>query len=540
MVASRSVELRFFNEQGCSNIHFCDADMTTFASLTMNGRLTSAVVPVASLIAIERTARTPLHRQIYEAYRSAIGSGTLRPGQRVPSTRALASDLGVSRMPVLSAYDQLMAEGYFRSRVGAGTSVSELLPYQKVPVEGDIAGQKVRAAKVRSVKIASRTSLLDSMDTPPWNQNGGPFSVGQIPCDQFPFAVWNRLMSRHCRRTTTKSLDHSHPMGFKGLREVLSEYLRTARGVHCDSKQIMIVSGSQQAIDLAVRVLLDPGSRVWIEEPGYRYAWHVLALNGCHPIPVSVDDEGLDVAEGILRCKDARAALVTPTHQFPMGVSMSAARRFQLLEWAERSEGWILEDDYDSDFRYEGVPVSSLQGLDVNSRVVYIGTFSNVLFPPLRIGYLVIPNDLVERFLTVRFAMDIAPPTLYQAALADFIGEGHFGRHIRKMRLLYREHRDVLVRSIRKELPFVEVMGERAGMHLCITVKGILDRDIVNRAAKANLDLVPLSLSYIGKAVRQGFILGYGSTSIDQLDEAVQRLRGVLSEACNATDAEGT
>lgn len=219
-----------------------------------------------------------------------------------------------------------------------------------------------------------------------------------------------------------------------------------------------------------------------------------------------------------------------------MGVSMSVARRSQLLRWAERSEGWILEDDYDSDFQYEGVPISSLQGLDVYSRVIHIGTFSNVLLSSLRIGYLIIPNDLVERFLAVRCAMDIAPPTLYQAALADFIGEGHFGRHIRKMRLLYRERRDALVRSIRKELPSVEVTGERAGMHLCITVKGILDRDVVRRAAKANLDLVPLSLSYMGKAVRQGFILGFGSTPTDQLDEAVQRLRGILSEACDGTD----
>jgi len=328
-----------------------------------------------------------------------------------------------------------------------------------------------------------------------------------------------------------RSFHYGDQMGSRALRETIATYLRTARSLHCEAEQIMIVSGSQQALEISALCLLDPGSRVWVEEPGYQFARDAFALTGCAPVPVPVDEEGLDVAVGIRRCRKARAAFVTPSHQFPLGVTMSASRRLQLLDWAQSSGSWIIEDDYDSEYRYESSPVASLQGLDSNARVIYIGTFSKVLFPSLRLGYVVIPSDLVERFLTLRRAMDYGPPTFHQEVVADFIDEGHFARHLRRMRVLYRERRSVLVDSIRNELgPMVEVLGSEAGMHLTATLRHkTRDREIAELAARQNLWIWPLSPSYLGEVSRSGFILGFGSTAAADIPGAVRKLRDLLT-----------
>jgi GntR family transcriptional regulator/MocR family aminotransferase len=353
-----------------------------------------------------------------------------------------------------------------------------------------------------------------------------------VAVDEFPSHVWASLVARRSRNLDAKSFHYGNQAGSKILRETIAGYLRTARSLHCEAEQIMIVSGSQQALEISARVLLDPGSRVWIEEPGYRLARWVFALAGCHLVPVPVDTEGLDVAAGIERYRKARAALVTPSHQFPLGVTMSASRRFQLLEWAQSTGSWIIEDDYDSEYRYESLPIASLQGLDVNARVIYVGTFSKVLFPSLRLGYVVIPSDLVDRFLAIRRAMDLGPPTFFQEVLADFIGEGHFARHIRRMRVLYRERRRVLVENIRKEFgSMVEVLGNEAGMHLTVTLPhGSRDVEIAERAARQDLWIWPLSPSYVGKAPRPGFILGFGSTPVAEIPRAVRKLRSLLTK----------
>jgi len=295
----------------------------------------------------------------------------------------------------------------------------------------------------------------------------------------------------------------------------------------------MIVSGSQQALDICARALLKAGNRVWMEEPGYRFARSVFALNDCRIIPVPVDHEGLNVALGIKQCRNARAVLVTPSHQYPLGFTMSASRRLQLLDWAESSRAWILEDDYDSEYQFENMPISCLQGLDQNARVIYIGTFSKVLFPSLRLGYLVTPNELVERFRAVRVAMDISPAIFSQAVLADFIREEHFSRHIRRMRLLYRERRSALVENLRDALGSgLEVTGEQAGMHLCMLLEGIGDREIARRAALDDLWLVPLSSSYADcRRSRHGFILGFGSTGAEEMPSAIKKLYLALDSA---------
>lgn len=489
-------------------------------------RVASGILP---MIAVDRKAPRALHQQIYDACRAAIVDGRLRPRQRIPSTRVLASELGVSRFPVLNAYAQLLAEGYVESRVGAGTVVSRSLPDQLT--SSARTGIRVTAIRSGPRPVAQRLSYLTSLEKSPWLGGWGAFGVGQVAVDQFPLAIWSNLVARRSRNMDAKSFHYGDQMGSKSLRETIASYLRTARSVHCEAKQVMIVGGSQQALEISARVLLDRESSVWMEEPGYRLARHAFALTGCRLVPVPVDEEGMDVAAGIQRCRKARVAFVTPSHQFPLGVTMSASRRFQLLDWAQNTGSWIIEDDYDSEYRYESLPIACLQGLDAHARVIYIGTFSKVLFPSLRLGYVVMPSDLIERSQTIRRAMDIGPPTFFQEVLSDFIEEGHFARHIRRMRVLYRERRTALVDSIRKELgSMVEVLGDEAGMHLAVTLRsGGSDLEIAEQAARQNLWLWPLSPSYLGEVPRPGFILGFGSTVVTEIPRAVRKLRNLLA-----------
>lgn len=481
------------------------------------------------VIAVHRNAAKPLHRQIYDGYREAIVRGNLRSGQQIPSTRTLAAELGISRIPVLDAYAQLLAEGYFESRAGAGTFVSSSLPNQ--PAASANRGAGAPAVRSGTRPASRRSALVPHRGSEPWVYGTGAFSVGQLAFDHFPFRIWTSLLSRHCRKVHADSLNYGDPMGSRDFRETIAAYLRTARAVHCEAGQIMVASGSQQALDICARALLDPGSRVWIEDPGYSLLRSALMLAGCDLIPVPVDGEGLDVAAGIRLCHKAQAAWVTPSHQYPLGVTMSASRRFQLLEWARSTGAWIVEDDYDSEYRYESMPIASLQGLDHDSRVIYIGTFSKTLFPSLRLGYMVIPPDLVDRFAAVRRVIDVCPPQLYQAVLADFMREGHYARHIRRMRLLYSERRSALVKGLRSEFgSLLEVVGGEAGMYLAVLLpNGLHDREIAVRAAEQNLWLWPLSPAYVGANSRQGFVLGFGSTTASQMPRAVRRMRSMLT-----------
>jgi GntR family transcriptional regulator / MocR family aminotransferase len=325
------------------------------------------------------------------------------------------------------------------------------------------------------------------------------------------------------------------------LREAICSYLRTARAVRCDPRQVMIVTGSQQGLEIATRVLLDAGNPAWIEEPGYWLTRHVLTAAGCRMIPVPVDHEGLDVRTGIEMCRKARAVFVAPSHQYPLGATMSASRRLQLLDWAYGSGAWIIEDDYDSEYRYGSMPIASLQGLDHNSRVIYIGTFSKTLFPALRLGYLVIPPDLVDHFAAVRSAMDISPPLFFQVVLADFMREGHYARHIRRMRQLYAQRRAALVAGLRKEFGAAfEIVGAEAGMYLTVLLaKGFRDLDIAVRAARERLWVVPLSPAYLGQNRRQGLLLGFGNISAEHMPRALRQLKSVVSAEKSSRSGSG-
>jgi GntR family transcriptional regulator/MocR family aminotransferase len=481
---------------------------------------------LSPVFVIDRDEAKPLHRQVYDGYRDAILRGDLLPGQKIPSSRELAAEIRISRFPVLHAYAQLLAEGYFESRIGSGTFISSALPGKLTPL--GFPSEKKSGPPGRR-PVARRTSLYPAFPRNSHLRAWGSFGLHQPACDQFPFKIWSGLVNQHSRNPWQSSLQRVDPMGSYRFRQVLCRHLRTARSVKCEPEQIMIVSGSQQALDITARVLLDPGDAVLVEEPGYNLQRTVLTAAGCRLKLVPVDDQGMDISRSPY-CPGAKAAFVTPSHQFPLGSTMSATRRLHLLNWAQREGAWIVEDDYDSEFRFDARPIASLQGLDVNERVIYVGTFSKVLFPSLRIGYMVIPRDLVPLFEAVRFATDIFPPYLYQEVLADFMELGHFGRYIRKMRRIYGERRVVLIQSIQSEFgDFFQVQGSSAGMHIPVMLpEGFNDVEISARASLERLVLWPLSRYYAGVHPRHGFALGFGNTSTDHIPAAIKRLHGLI------------
>ena len=480
---------------------------------------------VPPLVPLDRAGGRPLYLQICDRFRAAIVDGRLRGGQRVPSTRALAGALGISRLPVLNAFDQLLAEGYFESRHGSGTYVSRALP------EDAPGAPRAEGPRPGPRPVARRSDVLARRATPPWLGGRGAFRVSQPALDHFPFAAWARLVARQARGGTPAAWHYGSPLGDPALRETLAAYLRTARAVRCEPSQIMIVAGSQQGLEIAARALLDPGDAVWVEEPGYGGARDALTMAGARLVPVPVDAEGLDVAAGTRASRRARAVVVTPSHQYPLGATMSASRRMQLLDWARSAGAWVIEDDYDSEYRYDTQPVAALQGLDRDARVVYLGTFSKVLFPALRVGYVVVPPDLVERFAAVRDAMDIFPPALLSAALADFIAFGHFARHLRRTSALYRERRAALVDALRALGPRWRVAGSQAGMHLVALCGRRGDDAIARQAARDGLWAMPLSSCYLGAPGRRGLVLGYGGVTADEIPAAVHRLRRAIAAA---------
>jgi GntR family transcriptional regulator / MocR family aminotransferase len=483
---------------------------------------------VSSLVNVDRMIEVPLHRQVYEGYRGAILCGKLSPGQLVPSSREFAADHSISRFPVLHAYAQLMAEGYFESRAGSGTYIASNLPDRVMSVPAWASLPRNGTGGPRNV--SRRSGLYPHVALNRASRIWGPFGVHQPAFDQFPFRIWSALINRHSRNPNARVIHDIDPMGSARFRKAICDYLSSSRAVHCEPGQIMVVSGSQQALDITARVLLDPGDSVWVEEPGYTLGLTVFEAAGCRLIPVAVDEEGMDVARGISLKADARAALVTPSHHYPLGSTMSASRRMQLLDWAQSNGSWVIEDDYDSEFRYESRPISSLQGMDANARVIYIGTFSKVLFPSVRVGYVVIPEDLVERFASVRFAMDIFPPYLHQEVLADFMIEGHFGAHVRRMRQVYKERRRALVDCLKQEFGgLLKFHGTEAGMHVTISLpEGYSDTEIAARAANDGLSLYPISQYWRCEPRQQGFVLGFGSTFAEEMPRAVRKLRAAI------------
>jgi GntR family transcriptional regulator/MocR family aminotransferase len=470
--------------------------------------------------------KVPLYRQLYERIRQAILSGNLGPGSKLPSTRALAQQLGTARNTVLNAFEQLLAEGYLTGRLGSGTYVSQFLPDHlphttATPSRGSETDRPAPAPSFRGAALTEIPTCLSHRQ-----EVVCAFRHGLPAVDEFPFDLWARLTARIWRSKPRGLLNYGEPAGYRPLREAIAAYLGTSRGVKCHPDQVIVVSGSQQALDLAARVLLDAGDGVWIEDPGYIGARGAFLAAGVQLHPVPVDSEGFRLPSIPDSKARVRMVYVTPAHQYPLGMTMSMARRLALLEWAKQANGWILEDDYDSEYRYSGRPLAALQGIDPNGRVIYVGTFSKVLFPSLRIGYLVVPGTLVNAFVCARILTDGHTSTLSQAVVAEFLEAGHFARHVRKMRLHYADRQEVLVRAASRTLKgIVEVSPSEAGMHLVGRFDdGIDDRQRARQAAAHGITVTPLSSLALSPQKPRGVLLGYTAFDAHSLMGGVKAL----------------
>lgn len=470
------------------------------------------------LPALDRGGSVPILRQLYLALRGAILSGVLAPGARLPPTRTLAGQLGLARNTVVAAYDQLLAEGFIEGRIGAGSFVS-----RDLPDDLDTAPPAPPAPEPASA-IAPDGPALDEL-------SARPFNTGRTGWDDRSQRLWRGLTLRRLGTPDPAMFGYGDPRGSRALREAIARYLRAARAVRCDPDQVVVTAGAQQAIDLVLRVVLRPGDPVWVEDPCYPALRGALAAAGAAMIPVPVDAQGMEVARGIAAEPAARLAYVTPSSQYPTGVVLSMARRLELLAWARRAGAWLLEDDYDSEFRYAGRPLASLQGIDEAGRVIYVGTFSKVLFPGLRLGYAVLPPPLLGPVLAARLRTDWHPATLAEGVVTDFLAEGHFTGHLRRMRLQYRAARDALVAALREETPeALAVEAPDQGLKLLARLRreGQGDVAVAQAAARRGVVARPVSPMFLAAPPVQGLMLGFSGHEPAALRRAARVLAAVL------------
>jgi len=461
--------------------------------------------------------------EIERRIRGAILAGALSAGVRLPSTRTLARELHVSRTTAEEAFGQLAAEGYLVRRVGDGTYVSASMP----------APRPRRASPLSALPLSGRGRALARAPACVDAVRVLPFRAAHPDYQAFPAALWNRLQNRRARHGGAGLLGYGEAEGLRALREALAGHLATSRGVRCDPSQVVVLSSSQQGFDLAARLVLDPGDEAWVEEPGYPGARGALAAAGARVVPVPVDERGIDVAAGIRLAPRARLAHLTPSHQYPLGSALTLERRLALLAWAEREGALLVEDDYDGEYRYGGRATASIQGLDRGGRVLYLGTFTKVLFPSLRLAWAVLPEGLVEPFVQARRLQDGQPPGLSQAVAADFVGEGHLGAHLRRMRALYAERRDLLEGLLRAALGEAgRLLGAEAGLHAVLPLAGD-DAEVARRAAERGVEVVPLSTLFAGPPTARGLVLGYAGLSPD----AIRAGSEVLARAVEAAAA---
>jgi len=490
-----------------------------------------AATALFTIVSVDHTSPVPLFRQLYEGMRAAVLSGQLAAGVRVPSTRALSREVGVSRHTVLTAFEILLDEGYVEGRRGAGTYIARIRPDDATPERPVQEGSGHRRG---TPSRRASTLLAAPVPTQPGpSQRDGPvaFRVGVPGLDVFPYTLWARLLARHWRRSGRHLLGYDDSAGYRPLREAIAGYLGASRGVRCTPAQLVVVAGAQQAVALAAQVLLDPGDAAWIPDPGPLGVRAALRAAGARLIPVPVDADGLDVAWGVARQADARLVCVSPAHQFPLGATMSLDRRVALLDWAAGSDGWVIEIDEHSEFRYGSKPFAALQALDTAQRVIYAGTFSHLLFPTLRLGYLVAPSDLVDTFVGARHAADLYSPALEQAVLADYIGGGYLAHHTRQMRGVYAHRQAVLVNAVTRELGGVlDVQRAESGMHLLgWLVDGRDDQMAARHTIAHGVETQPLS-SYVMEARRRGaLLLGYTGPNEAEINAGVRQLATALT-----------
>ena len=489
------------------------------------------------LVLPPRRSRIPVFRWLYASLRAEILEGRLGSGARLPATRDLARQYRLSRGTIVSAFELLKSEGYVRGTVGSGTYVSKILPDSFLRVtraSGQSLGME-RKKRPRASDYAKRLNLFSGFEIRP----SRAFRPNVPALDLFPTTLWAQIAARRLRRASMHLLLGCEPLGYRPLREVVASYLSTSRGVNCVPEQIAIVSGAQEALDLTARLLLNPGDRVSMENPGYTGARLVFEAVGARVSAVRLDSEGMKLRGQSLH--GSRLVYVTPGHQFPLGITMSLSRRLELLAWARKSDALIFEDDYDSEYRYSGPPIPALQGFDRDGLVIFAGSFSKVLFPSLRLGYLVIPADLITHFaaaisLTTRHA-----PLLEQAVLCDFITEGHFARHLRRMREVYAERLSVLLESAREELVGLLAISEiEAGLQtvgwLC---EGIGGESAAKAAAARGVEVFPINRYSQGRVAREGLQLGFAAVDPREIRRGVRELAIALKGESKAFQRPG-
>ena len=488
-------------------------------------------------------ARMANHRRVYETIRRAITEQVLSSGSRLPSTRSLATDLNVSRNTILAAFDQLLDEGYVAAKTGSGTFVCYK---QTDALFKQVENQSKNTNAIKSLESISKVALskrgLAATDFPDKhlsshpssypNYEVQPFTPGDDDYSRFPIALWRRLLNRHWRALNPALLDSSHDGGYLPLRHAIADYLRVSRAVNLTFEQVLITSGTQQSIDLCARLLTDHHDWAWVENPCYWAARRVLEVNGLHLHPIAVDVEGMAPSTEDFRVKP-RLIYTTPSHQYPKGMVMSYGRRRLLLDYAQNSSAWIIEDDYDSEFRFEGRPISSLQGMDQHGRVLYLGTFSKVMYPGIRLGYMVVPLQLVDAFKNGLYELQRPGQVMIQAALADFIEEGHFASHIRRLKQIYGERR----RLLQAALAPIAIVGARlsmvdSGLHLVVEFDAQIDDvKVAKMAAQQGLRVYPLSNYCMGKKREKGLIIGYAYAATESITPYGNVLAEVIQSA---------
>ncbi|CAI1020573.1 HTH-type transcriptional regulatory protein gabR [Serratia grimesii] len=468
-----------------------------------------------SSLQLDSQLADPLYRQIYLRIKDAITQGTLQAGSRLPSVRGLASDLSVARATVESAYGQLIAEGFLQSRGQAGTYVSPQV--QNLPVRAALTAEPLPAVTAN-----------------PLHPNGAtqPFQLGLPALDVFPRALWQRIVGRQLRTSPLAALAHPSTQGLPELRAAIVNYLQLSRGISCRPEQVFICAGYQALLDLVIGTLLKPDDQVWLEDPGYPVTLPLFQAAGMRPVAVPVDEQGMNVAVGIARAPQASMAVLTPTHQSPLGVSLSLARRMELLAWAQQKKAWVIEDDYDSEVRYHGRPLPPLKSLDRQGRVLYAGTFSKTLFPALRMAYLIVPVGLMDAFSHNSRLRGCGCPPLMQASVADFINQGHFYRHLKRMRPIYRQRRGWLAQALEQQLAeHLTVASQAGGIQLLarLTANG-QDRPLAEEAWRRGLSVQALSDWHITGPANTGLLMGFANfTQQLEAEQAVARLAAVFN-----------
>lgn len=460
---------------------------------------------------LDRIHSAPIYRQLYQRFREAIADGRLHPGDRVPAVRALAAELNLARGTVEAAYQLLIGEGYLTARGAAGTTVTP----QLAPV----------SASIQPARVASTTYSSTHFGTPPL-----ALQMGLPALDAFPRKLWTRLAGRQLRQAGIEGLIYPNAQGYAPLRAAIASYLGISRGIICHPDQIFVCAGYRACLDLISHTLMQRGDTCWMEEPGYFMARNALLDAGAELVPVPVDEQGMDVAQGIARAPDARFALVTPTHQSPLGMSLSLPRRLALLEWANCQGSWIIEDDYDSEYRYMGKPLPALKSLDRQGRVLYTGTFSKVLFPGLRLAYLVVPAEHSHAFARQADRLHNHCPHLLQATVSTFLNEGHFGRHLKKMRGLYARRRQWLIDALQQQFgDRLQINPQAGGMHLVAGLGAVDDIALAQRAREVGIAVEPLSQWYLDAKPRHGLVLGFTNiASAEQASAVAGRLAQIF------------